>query len=177
MWHKADLSGPCAVCLPSGRSGHAAWCNSDRRGRGLPIADIEGMKIPQCSGLRPHRVCYCLVAAHEGSATPPPRFRTIQVSPKDLPAHLWQAERAVNRPTATRGGWRTPHVLHEAARVHHAGRRRGSVAARGARAAADDTGDRISQRHSYVEPRSRTGVGLDAVIHRNKSDQDFRREP
>ena len=33
------------------------------------------------------------------------------------------------------------------------------------------------QRHSYVEPRSRTGVGLDAVIHRNTSDQDFRREP
>ena len=26
-------------------------------------------------------------------------------------------------------------------------------------------------------PRSRTGVGLDAVIHRNASDQDFRREP
>ena len=46
-----------------------------------------------------------------------------------------------------------------------------------ARAAADDAGDRISQRHSYVEPRSRTGVGLDAVIHRNTSDQDFRREP
>jgi hypothetical protein len=45
------------------------------------------------------------------------------------------------------------------------------------RAAADDAGDRISQRHSYVEPRSRTGVGLDAVIHRNTSDQDFRREP
>src|SRR5262249_34726533 len=41
----------------------------------------------------------------------------------------------------------------------------------------EDAGDRISQRHSYVEPRSRTGVGLDAVIHRNTSDQDFRREP
>ena len=51
------------------------------------------------------------------------------------------------------------------------------MAARGAGAAADDAGDRISQRHSYVEPRSRTGVGLDAVIHRNTSDQDFRREP
>src|SRR5262249_16611583 len=44
-------------------------------------------------------------------------------------------------------------------------RRGGYVAARGAGAAAAaayDAGDRISQRHSYVEPRSRTGVGLDA---------------
>src|SRR5215831_1865558 len=56
-------------------------------------------------------------------------------------------------------------------------RRGGRVAAHGARAAVGDAGDRISQRHSYVEPRSRTGVGLDAVIHRNTSDQDFRREP
>src|SRR5262249_3333241 len=54
----------------------------------------------------------------------------------------------------------------ETPRVHHAARRRGSVAARGARAAAGDAGDRISQRHLYVEPRSRTGVGLDAVIHK-----------
>ena len=34
------------------------------------------------------------------------RFRTIQVCPKDLPAHLRQIERAVSRPTAAQGGWR-----------------------------------------------------------------------
>src|SRR5262249_26248870 len=55
----------------------------------------------------------------------------------------------------------------ETPRGPHPPRWRGRVAARGARAAAEDAGDRISQRHSYVEPRSRTGVGLDAVIHRN----------
>ena len=40
-----------------------------------------------------------------------------------------------------------------AARVHHAARRRGGVAARGARAAAGDAGDRISQRRSRPERR------------------------
>src|SRR5689334_6551866 len=75
-----------------------------------------------------------------GWTAPPPRFRTIQVWPKDLPAALQQAEHAVNRasgPVATtpddRGG--SPHVRHEAARVHHAPRRRGGLAARGTRAA------------------------------------------
>ena len=42
----------------------------------------------------------------------------------------------------TRG--REPHVQHQAARVHHAARRRGSVAARGARAAAGDADDWVS---------------------------------
>src|SRR6476646_12278410 len=38
----------------------------------------------------------------------------------------------------------SPHARHEAARVHHAARWRGGrVAARGARAAADDAGDRL----------------------------------
>jgi len=32
-------------------------------------------------------------------AAPHPRFRTIQVSPKELPARLWQPAGAVNRPT------------------------------------------------------------------------------
>src|SRR5258707_13560262 len=79
------------------------------------------------------------LTAREGPAAP--RFRTIQVWPKDLPAALRQAERAVNRasgPVATtpndRGG--SPHVRHETPRVHPASRRRGGgVAARGARPA------------------------------------------
>jgi hypothetical protein len=76
-----------------------------------------------------------------GVGSNPPRFRTIQVCPKDLPDTLRQAERAVNRasgPVATtpddRGG--SPHGRHEAAGVHHPSRRRSNVAARGARAAA-----------------------------------------
>jgi hypothetical protein len=50
------------------------------------------MEISQCSSFLPHRVCYRLVA-QEGWQTPP-RFRTIQVCPKDLPAALRQAEAA-----------------------------------------------------------------------------------
>ena len=44
-----------------------------------------------------------------------------------------------------------PHVRHETARVHHARRRRGGgVAARGARAAAGDAGDRAPQEYGGV---------------------------
>jgi hypothetical protein len=56
-----------------------------------------------------------------------------------------------------RAGVRKAHVRHEATRVHHAHRRRGSVAARGARAAAGDAGSRVSwlylggySRHSKI---------------------------
>src|SRR5262249_57863031 len=45
--------------------------------------------------------------AREGP-TATTRFRTIQVCPKDLASVLREAERAVNRPMAARGGWRTP---------------------------------------------------------------------
>jgi hypothetical protein len=49
---------------------------------------------------------------------PSPRFRTIQVWPKDLPAAAWQAEHAVDRPQGTVGccahlsGRREAHVRH-----------------------------------------------------------------
>jgi len=67
----------------------------------------------------------------------PIRFRTIQVYPKDWPASLLQAERAVGR-------W--SHARLEAPRFHHATRRRNSrVATRGAGAAAVDAGDGISR--------------------------------
>jgi hypothetical protein len=75
-----------------------------------------------------------------------PRFRTIQVCPKDQLTFHRQAPDASNRlrPASlagridggTRG--REPHVRHQAARVHHGSRRCGSrVAARRARAAPD----------------------------------------
>jgi len=79
------------------------------------------------------------------SQPPTSQFRTIQVCPKDWPSALRQAERAPNRlprrsPTGMIGGGtlgREPHVWHEAARVHHAARRRSSgVAASGACAGA-----------------------------------------
>src|SRR5262249_3016250 len=69
-------------------------------------------------------VCYRWGAAQ---VAPPPRFRTIQVCPKDL-ASLWgRLSVAVNRSTDARGGLR-----HETPGVLHAARRRGGVAARGA---------------------------------------------
>ena len=85
--------------------------------------------------------------ALEGPATP--RFRTIQVCPKDQPGSLWQAEVPENRAQGSVGrliahGRKVPMLT---ARVHHAARRRGGgVAARGARAAGGDAGDRISPR-------------------------------
>src|SRR5262249_34288888 len=45
---------------------------------------------------------------------------------------------------------------HEAPRFHHTARQRGGVAARGARAAADDAGDRVTPRHSAWHVYSRT---------------------
>src|SRR5262249_43213258 len=41
---------------------------------------------------------------HSRPSNPTPRFRTIQVCPKDLPTALRQAERAVNRPNWPVGG-------------------------------------------------------------------------
>src|SRR5438128_666025 len=83
----------------------------------------------------------------QGSATVArdrwPRRTSIQNNsgqPKDLPSPLWYAERAAYRP-----GGGSPHVRHETARVHDAARRRGYVAARGARAAAGDAGHRVPQ--------------------------------
>src|SRR5262249_26751677 len=78
-------------------------------------------------------IVYAIVwmAAPEGRHAP--RFRTIQVWPKDFSASLQRVERAADR--QRRG--RKPNVRHEAARVHHAVRRRGGVAAGGERAAGD----------------------------------------
>jgi hypothetical protein len=40
-------------------------------GRTIPLADIEGAEIPQCSGLLVHRMCYRLDGSTGGSARPP----------------------------------------------------------------------------------------------------------
>jgi len=60
---------------------------------------------------------------HWGAGPPTPRFRTIQVCPKDLPTIMRQVERAVDRPAAPRRE-DAPDVQREATRVHHAARRR-----------------------------------------------------
>ena len=39
-------------------------------GQTIPLADMEGAEIPQCSGLLAHRMRYHFVAAQEGSAAP-----------------------------------------------------------------------------------------------------------
>src|SRR5262245_51590236 len=58
---------------------------------------------------------------------PTPRFRTIQVCPKDLASAVRQSDRAANRPNGPVGaligiGEEVPHARHEAARVHCSGR-------------------------------------------------------
>jgi hypothetical protein len=81
-----------------------------------------------------------------------PRFRTIQVFPKDRLAVHRQAPDASDRPHpavlggmigcgGTPGG--SPDAQHEAAGVRQPARQRGCVAARGARAAAGDAGGRF----------------------------------
>ena len=72
-----------------------------------------------------------------------PRFRTFQVHPKDLRALPGHPEPGVSWPSGFQEG---AHARPKATRVHYAARRRGSVAARGARAAGGDAGDRVSWR-------------------------------
>src|SRR5256884_2854033 len=73
------------------------------------------------------------------SHRPTPRFRTIQVCPKDLRALPGHPEPAVSWHSGFRGG---AHARPKTTLVDHASRRRGGgVAARGAGAAAGDAGD------------------------------------
>src|SRR5438445_2547070 len=75
-----------------------------------------------------------LFSATTGAAAPSCDFRTIQVYPKDLRALPGHPEPAVSWHGGFRGG---AHARPKTTAVHHAARRRGgSVAARGARAAA-----------------------------------------
>jgi hypothetical protein len=65
----------------------------------------EGTKIPQCRDLLAHRgVLSSRLEAQEGRQRSSPRFRTIQVWPKDLPALLRQAEREVDRAAGGKAG-------------------------------------------------------------------------
>ena len=70
-----------------------------------PNADINDTEIPHCSGL-PRPSALSLGGSRGRGSAASLRFRTIQVCPKDLPAHLRQVERAVSQPTAAQGGWR-----------------------------------------------------------------------
>src|SRR5260221_13512607 len=101
------------------------------------------------------------LTAREGPAAP--RFRTIQVWPKDLPAALRQAECAVNRASGAvamtpddRGG--SSHVRHETPRVHNASWRRRCVAARGSRAPAEGGDHRRAGYWQYNPRRILEGV-------------------
>ena len=54
---------------------------------GYDRADISRAEILQCSSPPPHRVCFQLGRRHRrGFSSVSPRFRTIQVCPKDFPA-------------------------------------------------------------------------------------------
>src|SRR5262245_13151332 len=88
----------------------------------------------------PRRPPKASAPARRGAPPSRRQFRTIQISLNDLPATLWQAERAA-KPTA-----RLRHVRHQTTRVHHAAQRRGRMAACGARAAAGDAGGGIYER-------------------------------
>src|SRR6516165_9437908 len=52
--------------------------------------------------VEPLAMCYPALAGGTLRGRPPPRFRTIQVCPKDWPARLLQAEGAVVRPLGGR---------------------------------------------------------------------------
>src|SRR5262249_10873834 len=95
------------------------------------------------------RLCSRRGAAEGGVRQP--RFRTIQVCPKDLPAHLRQVERGGGRLTAAPGGWDTPGAQDEAARLYRGSWRRSrSVAAYGARAAIAFGGSPRRRAHDNV---------------------------
>jgi hypothetical protein len=72
-------------CLLSGAK--QTWPKDDVRSAYDPKRVTEGLKVPQCSGLLAHRVCYRLGGNTGGVGSAPPRFRTIQVCAKDLPGH------------------------------------------------------------------------------------------
>jgi putative ABC transport system substrate-binding protein len=64
---------------------------------------MEGLKIPQCSGFLAHFMCYRLGCSTGAVGSGLPRFRTIQVRPKDVLAWPWQAEREIeHRPAVGR---------------------------------------------------------------------------
>src|ERR1700730_8582832 len=55
------------------------------------------VEILQCGSLLPYRAVLSLKVERQRDRQPPPRFRTIQVCLKDLPAPLRQVERAGER--------------------------------------------------------------------------------
>jgi hypothetical protein len=95
--------------------------------RPIREADIDGIKILQCSDLLPHR----LVAA-KGGRQRLPRFRTFQARPKDLRVLPGHPDPALSWHSGLRG-W--AHARSRTTPVHCAIRRRSRVAARGTRAA------------------------------------------
>ena len=118
------------------------------------------------------------VPLSDAEAADPPRFRTIQVCPKDLRHCPWQAEHAADRLLAAVGCWyhegteEVPNVLRQAARLHHVARQRGGwVAARGARAAAGPAGDRVPQQRFPCE------LGLRTKFPANRDGGRFLQEP
>src|SRR5262245_8441317 len=82
------------------------------------------------------------------------RFRTIQVSPKDLRALPRHPGPAVSWHSGFRGG---AHARSKTTPVHHAARRRSCVATRGACAAADAGSGRTRERLGAVQGRVCSG--------------------
>ena len=95
---------------------------------------------------QPFAVPRCAILEVGGTAVlaaPPPRFRTIQVCPKDLRELPGHPEPAVSWHSGFRGG---VHARPKMTPVHYAAERRGGLSARGARAAAaGDAGDWVYQ--------------------------------
>src|SRR5262249_21750147 len=114
---------------------------------------------------------------------PTPRFRTIQVCAKDLPAHLWQAERAAD--PARRGLYlpalaalkkrgARPHGRRETTRFHDASRRAGG----GGESRLYDIGISLKNLRHHWNARSRTSAAgvsdLPSVIHSSAACAPYR---
>src|SRR5262245_20149860 len=93
-------------------------------------------------------------------------FRTIQVCPKDLRALPVHPEPTVSWHSGFRGG---AHARPKTTRVHHAHRRRGRVAARGARAATS----RARSGASTMRTKSLTPEQMEARVARFNTLQTY----
>src|SRR6516164_2882585 len=78
-------------CRDEAVSSKHSRCPRSRRGYTRSSGQPDGTKIPQRTGLVAPCVRYRWGAAQEEVGSAPPRFRTIQICPKDLASALGQA--------------------------------------------------------------------------------------
>ena len=94
------------AALAQRRSNIRSWANRLGAAEAKRIHQVDQTGLKSRNG-RAHAPCVCYRWG-AAQAAPPPRFRTIQVYPKDVACDLGQAERAVNRPTPREAVGGTP---------------------------------------------------------------------